>query len=66
MLGSFLSHEENPKAEAFLLGLVVVYYGWPKNCFLWVLFKTILLRFRFPFAWFGQKTQKVLLGCFLF
>ncbi|KAL2656834.1 hypothetical protein AAZX31_04G165500 [Glycine max] len=32
----------------------------------WVLFQTILLRFFFSFAWFGRKTQRLLLGCFLF
>ena len=66
MLGSFLSREENSKAEAFLLSLAVVCLGWPENNFFWVLFKTILLRFRFSFAWFGRKTQRLLLGCFLF
>jgi len=66
MLGSFLSREENPKAKAFLHGLAVVCLGWSENYFLWVLFKTILLHFHFPFVWFGQKTQRLLLGCFLF
>ena len=62
----FLSREENPKAGAFLIGLVVVCLGWPENDFFWVLFKTILLHFRFLFAWFGRKTQRLLLVCFLF
>ena len=66
MLGSFLSCEQNPMAEGFLLGLAVVCLRWPENYFLWVLFKTILLHFRFPFAWFGRETQRLLLGCFLF
>ena len=51
LLGCFLFWEENPKAEAFWLGLTVLCLGWPENDF-WVLFKTILLCFDFSYAWF--------------
>jgi len=40
-----------PKGKAFWLGLAVICLGWQENDF-WVLFKTILLRFGFSYAWF--------------
>ena len=47
----FLSREENPKAEAFLLGLAVFCLLWLKN-YLWVLFSPILLYFLLFFVIF--------------
>ena len=60
----FLSREENPKAQAFFLGLIVLWLVWSKNDF-WVLLSPILLSFLFSFDCFGRKTQRLMLGSFL-